>query len=110
MGTNKTVSTDNKLSLKVLRFSSHIPGYEKIKISARKMEISREKIDDARIWWGLQLSQFPSSYACDYNYNDHYKYNYNCNCNCNCTIIISINYKLRATSYKLQTINCNYNY
>ena len=48
MGTNKTISTDNTLSIKVLRFSSQIPGYEKIKISARKMEMSPEKIDDAR--------------------------------------------------------------
>ena len=50
MGTNKTISTDNTLSLKVLSFSSHIPDYEKIKISARKKEMSPEKIDDARIW------------------------------------------------------------
>ena len=49
MGTNKTISTDNTLSLRVLSFSSQIPGYEKIKISARKMEMSPEKIDDARI-------------------------------------------------------------
>ena len=50
MGTNKTISTDNTLSLKVLSFSSQVPGYEKIKISAQKMEMSPEKIDDARIW------------------------------------------------------------
>ena len=49
MGKNKTISTDNTLSLKVLSFSSQIPGYEKIMISARKMEMSPEKFDDARI-------------------------------------------------------------
>ena len=53
MGTNK-ISTDNTLSLKVLSFSSQIPGYEKIKISAREMEMSPEKIDDVRIWGRLQ--------------------------------------------------------
>ena len=37
MGANKTISTDSTLSLKVLSFSSEIPGYEMIKISARKM-------------------------------------------------------------------------
>ena len=49
MGTNKTISTDNTLSLKVLSFSSQIPGYEKIKISARNIKMSPEIIDDARI-------------------------------------------------------------
>ena len=49
MGTNKTISTDNTSSLKVLSFSSQIPGYEAIKVCARKMEMSPEKIDDARI-------------------------------------------------------------
>ena len=49
MGTNKTISTDNTLSLKMLSFFSQIPGYEKIKISGRKVEMSPEKIDDARI-------------------------------------------------------------
>ena len=39
MGMNKTLSTDNTLSLKVLSISSQIPGYEKIKISAQKMEM-----------------------------------------------------------------------
>ena len=47
MDTNKIISTDDTLSLKALRFSSQIPGYEKI--SARKMEMSPKKIDDARI-------------------------------------------------------------
>ena len=54
MGTNKTISTDNTLSLKVLSFSSQIPGYQKIKISARKIEMLPEKIDDARIRGGLE--------------------------------------------------------
>ena len=36
----------------MLSFSSHIPGYEKIKISARRKEMLPEKIDDARIWGG----------------------------------------------------------
>ena len=49
MGTNKTISTDNTLSLRVLSFSTQIPGYEKIKISVRKLEMSPEKFDDARI-------------------------------------------------------------
>ena len=49
MGTNKTISTDNTVSLKLPSFSSQIPDYEKIKISARKMEVSPEKIDDAKI-------------------------------------------------------------
>ena len=44
MGTNKTISTDNTLSPKVLSFSSQIPGYEKTKISSRKMEMSPDKI------------------------------------------------------------------
>ena len=48
MGTYK-ISTDITLSLKVLIFSSQIPGYEKKKISARKMAMSPEKIDGARI-------------------------------------------------------------
>ena len=63
IGTNKTISTDNTLSLKVLSFSSQIPGYEKIKVSARKIETSPEKIDDARIWGGLQPPSPPGSYA-----------------------------------------------
>ena len=45
MGTNKSIATDNMLSLKVLSFSSQIPGYEKIKISAQKMEMLPKKID-----------------------------------------------------------------
>ena len=49
MSTNKTILTDSTLSLKVLSFSSQIPGYEKIKISAREMKMSPEKIDDVRI-------------------------------------------------------------
>ena len=49
MDTNKTISCDNKLSLKMLSFSSQIPGYQKIKISARKIEMSPEKIHDAGI-------------------------------------------------------------
>ena len=49
MGANKIISTKNTLSLKMLSVFSQIPGYEKIKISARKMEMSSEKIDDARI-------------------------------------------------------------
>ena len=49
MGTNKAISTDNTFSLKLLSFSSQIPGYEKIKISARKMEMLPKEIDDARI-------------------------------------------------------------
>ena len=62
MGTNKSISTDNTLSLKVLSFSSQIPGYEKIKISAQKMEMLPKNID-AWIWGGLQP---PSSlYAYD---------------------------------------------
>ena len=44
MSTNKAISTENTLGLKVLSFSSQIPGYEKIKISAQKMEISPEKL------------------------------------------------------------------
>ena len=40
MCTNKTTSTDNTLSQKV-------PGYEKIKISTRKMEMSPKNVDDA---------------------------------------------------------------
>ena len=40
------------LSPRVLSFSSQIPSYEKMKISARKMEMSPEKIDEARIWGG----------------------------------------------------------
>ena len=59
MGTNKIISTDNTLKLKVLSFSSQIPGYEKIKISARKMEMSPEEIDDARIWEGLERPPSP---------------------------------------------------
>ena len=43
MGTNKTISTDNTLSLKVLNFSPQIPRYERIKISAQKMEMLPEK-------------------------------------------------------------------
>ena len=46
MGTNKTISTDNTLSLRVLSFSSQIAGYERIKIPARKLEMLPEKIDD----------------------------------------------------------------
>ena len=42
MGTNKTISTDNTLSLKVLSFSSQISGSEKMTICARKMEMSPE--------------------------------------------------------------------
>ena len=60
MGTNKTISTDNTISLRVLSFSSQIPGYEKIKISARKMEMSPEKIDDVRILRGLQPPSPPA--------------------------------------------------
>ena len=37
------------LSLKLLSFSSHIPGYEKVKISAQKLEMLPEKIDDTQI-------------------------------------------------------------
>ena len=61
MGTNKTIN--NTLSLKVLSFFSQIPGYEKIKISSRKMEMSPEKNDDARISEGLQTSSPPGSHA-----------------------------------------------
>ena len=49
MGTNTTISIDNTLSLRVLSFSSQIPGYEKTKTSVRKIEMSPEKIDDAGI-------------------------------------------------------------
>ena len=59
MGTNNITSAGNTLSLKVLSFSSQIPGYEKIKISALKMEMLPEKIDDTRIWGGWSPSQAP---------------------------------------------------
>ena len=52
METNKTISTENTLSLKVLSFSSQIPGHEKIKIFARKVEMLPENIGGARIWGG----------------------------------------------------------
>ena len=54
MSTNKAISTDNTLGLKVLSFSSQIPGYEKIKISAQKMEISPEKLTMPKSEGGLQ--------------------------------------------------------
>ena len=63
MGTNKTISTDNTFSLKVLSFSSQIQGYEKIKIFARKMEMSPGKIDNTRLWGGMQPPSSPGSYA-----------------------------------------------
>ena len=66
MSTNKTISTDNTFSLKVLSFSSKIPGYEKIKISARKMTMSPEKNDDGRIW-GTATTRPPGSYTCVYH-------------------------------------------
>ena len=61
MGADKTISTDNTLSLKLLSFSSRIPGYEKTKISTRKMEMLPEKIDDALIREGLQPLPAPSA-------------------------------------------------
>ena len=66
MDTNKTISTENVLSLKVLSFPSQTPDHEKIKVSTRKMEMLPEKIDCARIWGGLQPPLPPSpigSYA-----------------------------------------------
>ena len=44
MSTNKTISTGNTLSIKVLRLSTQIPGYEKIKISARKWKCRPKKL------------------------------------------------------------------
>ena len=40
-------------------FFSQIPGYEKIKISARKIEMLLEKIDDVRIWAGFRSPPAP---------------------------------------------------
>ena len=48
MDTKKPMSTDKLCQL---------TGYEKIKISARKMEMSPEKIDDAWVRGGLQAQR-----------------------------------------------------
>ena len=70
MGTNNTISTDNRsksaeLFLADPRLWEDKDFCPKNRNLARKIEISPEKIDDVRIWGRLKPSQLPGSYAYD---------------------------------------------